>query len=77
VSTFKCNYDQLRSLAAEFIAAASIETDLQALAAGLRCVQLHYLACEYVLELEEESVLALVRVVDHEYVNAQLRIMKR
>jgi hypothetical protein len=73
--TFACNYARLREVAGELIGVMPAETDLDALEAGLKCFNLHYLACTFNHDHEEAGAIALMQIVNREYMQAEQRIL--
>jgi hypothetical protein len=77
MSTFTCNFARLKEVGADFFKAVPTETDLDALEAGLKCFNLHYLACEYANPVEEASAVALFNLVSKAYLQAEQRILSQ
>lgn len=75
MTTFTCDYAELRVVGGDFIKAVQNETDGEALAAGLRCFQLHYLGCQFKHDHEEAGALALFNIVNREYLKAEMRCL--
>jgi hypothetical protein len=78
MSTFACNYAQFRQVSSDFLKTIpTIGTDIDALDAGLKCVQLHYLGMDAAAEHEVAGAAALMRIVSVKYIEAEEYALRR
>lgn len=72
MSTFTCDYAKFREVSSDFLKTLSTNgTEVEALDAGLKCVQLHYLGMEPRADHEVAGAAALMRIVSAKYLEAE------
>lgn len=68
MSTFKCDYKTFYKMAGDFIKAIPETNDLEALDAGLKCVQLHFLGLEGEAPHETVGATAIMKIITRQFI---------
>lgn len=74
MSTFACNWAELRKVASDFLKAIP-EANLEELDAGLKCFNLHYLGLTTQNPLETHQAAILFNLVGSSYLKAEHSIL--